>query len=156
MSIPPEEIPPFQEATAKYQDPAKQALIQTLERSNELQWDRWRMTVEYAPQRHFAGILDFFANVPSLQGKLEDELITAEWHWKKLEALRLSQQFVYRPEVAALLRGKAGIGDRLTAGWLLQAEDGRIDGETTSSDNSYLLATPGHFAYLRLYIETIH
>jgi hypothetical protein len=153
---PPEAVPPFRAAVAQYHDPAKQALIGTVQDGNDLEWDNWQVTIEYGRRSSFDGILDFFANLPSLQGDLADEAVTGQWYWNELEPETLTGAFTYRPEIARLLRWKAGADALITEGWLVKYESGRIDAETTWSDTSYLIGTNGYFAYIQLYMKIIH
>ncbi len=152
----PEEIPPYQVAIAQYQDPAKQSLIGNVKSGNDLQWDHWKATIEYSRRDNFDGILDFFVNLPSLQDDFADELVTGEWYWREIEPATLDSEFYYRPELMQLLRSNAGSDAMITAGWLVKSDAGRIDTETTWSDNSYLIGTNGYFAYIQLYRWIIH
>jgi hypothetical protein len=153
---PPEAIPPYRTAIGRYQDPAKQTLIKDVEGGDDLEWDRWKATIEYGRRVDFEGILDFFVNLPSLQETFGDESATEQWYWHELDRVTLDTKFYYRPELVRLLRANAGADALIMEGWLVKYVDDRIDTETTWSDASYLFATNRYFAYIQLYNETIH
>jgi len=152
----PEEIPPFRVALSKFQDPARQSLIQTVQDSSDFEYDRWKVTIEFGRQSNFANILDFFVNLPSLQDKFANKAETEKWTWEAFKPGTLSEKFYYRPELTRMLRSKGVTDTLITEGWLLKHDSGRIDTETTWSDTSHLLATNNHFLYIQLYMEIIH
>lgn len=152
----PDDIPPFRTVLNRYQDPARQAQIGTVTGGSELEWDRWRATIEYGRFTTFEHLLDFFVNIPSLRDKFPVEAMTNAWYWDKIPAVTLATKFSFRPELVQLLRANAGPAAMITEGWLLKHDTGRVDGETTWADTSYLIATSDYFAYIQLYMETVH
>lgn len=153
---PSEAIPPYKAAIAQYQDQAKQALIKTVKGGNDGKWDNWKATIEYSRRARFDNILDFFVNLPSLQGKYADKSVTEAWYWNEVEPVTLATKFYYRSELLGLLRANAGTEAMIEEGWLLKYVTGQIDAETTWADTSYLFATSGYFAYIQLYTEIDH
>jgi len=153
---PPDSIPPFLDAAARFQDPARQVSVQTMKKGSDNEWDTWKASIEHGRRSKFENILDFFVNLPSLQDALGDSAVTAEWYWNAIEPELLASRFYYRPEIVRLLKIHAGSDATITEGWLVRYESGRIDTETTWSDASYLVGTDGYFAYIQLYTEQIH
>jgi hypothetical protein len=128
---PPGAIPPYQAARGQFRDPARQAQIEMVTGGNDLEWDRWRATIEYGRGDGFANLLDFFVNPPSLQEKFADPTVTNGWYWREVERVTLARHFGHRPELLPLLRSHAGPDALIQAGWLVNYVTGRIDTETT-------------------------
>ena len=152
----PDEIPPYKKALIRYKDVAKQSYINSVKAGNDLEWDYWSATIEYGSRAKFDNLWDFFANLPSLQKDFQDESVTQEWYWKKINPIPLSNEFYYRPEILRILRAKAGPDSMIEEGWMLKYESGQIDTETTWSDTSHLIATNSFFTYFQIYMHIIH
>jgi hypothetical protein len=150
------DIPPYKKAMIQYRDKDKQRHIKTLNARNDSKWDSWNFKIEYSARNKFDHILDFFVNLPSLDEELNNEKTTREWYWNPLEPKSLSRQFYYRPEVVGKLRENAGTDALFNEGWMVKYTDGRIDGETTWSDASYLFSANSYYAYIQLYTEQDH
>jgi hypothetical protein len=62
----------------------------------------------------------------------------------------LDTKFNYRPELLRLLRSTAVTDTLIDEDWLVKYVTGRIDGETTWADTSYLIATNRYYVYIQL------
>jgi len=146
----------YGEALVRPRDPAKSDHVKAVQRDSPQEWAAWRLRIEVAPQCHFEDLFDFFVHRPSRLTGRGEALESQTWRWSPLDETTLSRAFGQRPQVLQQLRGCGVTDTLLTSGWLLKDDSGRIDGETTWSDRSYLLATEGHFAYIQLYQEVDH
>lgn len=146
----------LRQALLEYRSGAKQKLIKSIRAKNDSEYNTYRFMIEYGPRTKFENLLDFFVNLPSIQKELNDEKLMIDWKWNRVEPNSFSKEFYYRPEVVAKLRENAGTDALFNEGWRVKYADGRIDGETTWSEASYLLVTNSYYAFIDLYTEQDH
>lgn len=144
------EFPSYQ-TLAEHKDAEKQVLVKTLMGGSDFPLDFWNATIEYSSQENFNSVLDFLANLPSLQKEFGNEETAENWTWSDIEPTTLENKFTHRPELIRMLRAKGMTDALISEGWLIKSASGQVDGETSWSDTSHLLITDQHYVFIQLY-----
>lgn len=142
----------------------KQAQIQGAQGEDPAPWMTWKGAIAWSPKTAFAHGLDFFVNVPWVQEDLTQPEIYGTWYWHGVTEKTLDQLFpdddgdgfADSPQMYHLLKAHLNPRSPIVQGWTVAKNYGRIDGDCTYSDFTYLLESDRHYLFMRNYQEVLH